>query len=230
MNDDEAQLVVNLLESLDNKSTIDEVVKAFETLVEFAQQVKEFNLEERGAIMSTLDEAVASAEERLAGYNEDEWVKIRKIVSEIKNGKDGKDGRNGRDGRDGVDGKSGVNGKDGIDGVDGQDGQNGTDGVDLFPNTPNEEVDKINEATNQIKKERVQGLADIERLASMNVQSPAPRQMIYRNGVQVGQARNVNFNNSIVSIQDDRATITPIYVSTTAPTNPQVNDLWLDIN
>lgn len=230
MNDDEAQLVVNLLESLDNKSTMDEVVKAFETLVEFAQQVKEFNLEERGAIMSTLDEAVASAEERLAGYNEEEWVKIRKIVSEIKNGKDGKDGRNGRDGRDGMDGKNGVNGKDGIDGVDGNDGQNGTDGVDLFPNTPNEEVDKINEATNQIKKERVQGLADIERLASMNAQPPAPRTMFSRDGMQIGQARNINMINSAVSIVEDRAVITPITVSTTAPSNPFLNQLWLDIS
>jgi len=69
------------------------------------------------------------------------------------NGDKGEQGEKGIDGKDGLDGKDGENGKDGIDGLNGKDGS---------PDTPDEVTNKVNLGKPLIKKERVEGLIDIE--------------------------------------------------------------------
>jgi hypothetical protein len=99
-------------------------------------------------------------------------------VPAVENGKDGADGApgatgaEGRPGRDGANGLPGLDGADGKDGVDGKDGKDGVDGKDGSPDTPEQVVEKVNSATTLIQKDRVEGLADIERIARENNFNP----------------------------------------------------------
>lgn len=78
-------------------------------------------------------------------------------------GDGGKDGKNGIDGRNGKDGLDGKDGKDGKNGIDGKDGKNGS------PDTPDEVTNKINLGKPLIKKERIEGLVDIENNLKHNI-------------------------------------------------------------
>jgi len=81
-------------------------------------------------------------------------------------GKDGERGEKGDKGEKGDTGATGLPGKDGVDGKDGAQGTNGKDGVDGkdgSPDTPDEVVDKVNLATKQIRADKIEGLADLER-------------------------------------------------------------------
>lgn len=81
-------------------------------------------------------------------------------------GRDGGKGEDGEKGKDGVDGVDGKDGKDGKDGNGGKDGKNGKDGKDGSPDTGEQIIEKINsDKSNIIKKEKVEGLSDIEGLA-----------------------------------------------------------------
>lgn len=74
----------------------------------------------------------------------------------------GKDGKNGKDGRDGIDGMNGLDGKDGLNGEDGKDGS---------PDTGEQIIDKINEAEGLIKRERVEGLDELEKDLNIKISS-----------------------------------------------------------
>jgi hypothetical protein len=78
----------------------------------------------------------------------------------------GPQGDAGRDGKDGVNGVDGRNGKDGKDGINGLPGRAGKDGS---PDTGEETVAKINKdkSGTVIKKEHIEGLAEIESLAKV---------------------------------------------------------------
>lgn len=78
-------------------------------------------------------------------------------------GKDGVDGRDGSDGRDGRDGKDGLKGRDGKDGVNGRDGVNGVNGKDGSPDTPEEVVEKVNLSSTKIRRNKVEGLDEMEK-------------------------------------------------------------------
>lgn len=61
-----------------------------------------------------------------------------------------------------IKGEKGDNGKDGNDGAPGKDGKDGS------PDTPDEVTNKVNAGKPLIKQERVEGLADIKRMATAN--------------------------------------------------------------
>jgi hypothetical protein len=213
---DKLSKLQNIIEVLDKDTvTQDEFVEMFGVLIDFVGQIKEGNEQDREELNATVDKALA----KLKDFNTSEWAKIRAKIESIRDGLDGRDGVDGRDGRDGKDGK------------DGKDGEKGESGLDLFPNTPNEEVDKINEATNQINAERVKGLSEV---VSRQIPAlPPTTTHFYKNGTRIGRAKNVNFESTgsaDVTVAGDLATVkvTYITVSDTAPENPNLNDLWVD--
>ena len=61
-----------------------------------------------------------------------------------------------------------IKGERGADGAAGKDGAAGAPGKDGSPDTPDQVTDKVNLGKPLIKKERVEGLADIERMAKAN--------------------------------------------------------------
>ncbi len=84
-------------------------------------------------------------------------------------GQDGLPGSNGTDGKNGKDGLSGINGQDGVDGRNGKDGQNGIDGSS---DTPDQIIEKINTSDEQIDKERIAGLDELEKKIDSTQRQP----------------------------------------------------------
>lgn len=88
----------------------------------------------------------------------------------------GPKGDKGDRGERGADGKTPIAGvdfplpKDGADGAPGRDGVGipGKDGKDGSPDTPDQVVEKVNLSSKQITQDRIEGLADIKRMASFN--------------------------------------------------------------
>lgn len=87
-------------------------------------------------------------------------------------GLDGKDGKDGIDGRDGKNGLNGLDGKDGTDGLDGKDGNDGKDGKDGSPDTPDQVIEKIHTSKKLIKREKIEGLDDIDNKIQMLANRP----------------------------------------------------------
>jgi hypothetical protein len=142
-----------------------------------------------------------------------------------KNGNDGVDGNDskvpgpkGDPGKDGKSGKDGKPGKNGADGARGLDGKNGKDGS---PDTGKQIIEKINtEKGDLIKKEKVEGLADIESMART---AEANSQRGY-GGDFVTEGTNI----SITSLAGVKTIALDIPVQTTAPADPVLNQLWID--
>lgn len=172
-----------------------------------------------------------------------EIPKITEVLDKVRgdDGKDGVEGRqglvgdqgeNGLDGCDGIDGKDGKDGKDGRNGIDGKDGLKGKDGKDasieetarmvletiVIPEETGETiVEKINEGTSIIKKENIEGLADIEKLAKNNAFNPT---------------MGPSFSDLVKKVEGDseNRTTPKLTVSFTEPKNPKLYDLWYDLN
>lgn len=110
----------------------------------------------------------------------------------------------GDKGDKGEQGNPGLDGKDGLNGKDGVNGKDGKDGKD-----------------GKAGKDGV-GVKDSYIAADGSLV------LVLTNGkeVDVGDIMSNANSSSVMS----RQTHYQIHVSTTAPTNPQVNDLWLDIN
>ncbi len=110
-------------------------------------------------------------------------------------GPQGEKGERGFSGKDGKDGKEGRDGRDGVDGRDGQDGEKGDDGS---PDTPDEIIQKINKSHLLISKDRIDGLVDS---LSQMIHSAVgiTTTIFFKNGTQVGRAKNINLTGSAVS-------------------------------
>ncbi len=82
---------------------------------------------------------------------------------------------------------------------------------------PDQIVDKVNRADTKIKKERIEGLADIERMAKANAFDPT---------------MGPSFNDLTRKVDgtSDNQTTPKITVSLNAPTSPKLYDLWVDIS
>lgn len=217
---DKLQKLQKIIEVLDNDTvTQDEFVEMFGVLIDFVGQIKEENEKDRDEIEKIAYKAMDSCMVKMEKKYASEWVKIKDKVNSLK------------DGRDGLQGSQGVQGIQGPKGDKGDKGDKGEDGLDLFPNTPNEEVDKINQATNQIDAERVKGLVELSKRPNQ-IALPPTTNHFYKNGTHIGRAKNINFESTgsaDVNIKGDIATVklTYITVSDTPPTNPQLNDLWI---
>ncbi len=205
MEDQNLQALVTMLENMNAKSSIDEIVSAVEQIIIFVQAIKDSNDVDRQEIQDEANLAMDKALSNLKDLNNEEWVRIKAKVDNLRSGIDGIDGRDGLDGQNGRDGKDGKNGKDGRDGIDGS------------PDTPEQVVDKVNLSSKLIKKEKVEGLLDIERMASAN--GSAFRDGVSKTTYEQGIKYKVNsFTTSNITVSD------------TAPTNPQLYDLWVDIS
>ena len=120
-------------------------------------------------------------------------------------GKDGKDGKNGKDGERGLRGLSGKDGKDGRNGKDGKDGKDGS------PDTPYEIRDKLS------------SLKGSERLDAKHIKNLAKQVgSVTITGVGGGTATSVTEHIADTDIH------VPIYIQDTEPSNPTLNDLWVD--
>lgn len=110
-------------------------------------------------------------------------------------------GDKGDKGDQGIAGKDGKDGKDGKNGIDGKQGKDGKDGND--------------------GKDGV-GVKDSYIAADGSLV------LVLTNGKEV-DVGDIMSNDNVSSVMS-KQTHYQIHVSTVAPVNPQVNDLWLDIN
>lgn len=140
MEDEKIKSLLSIIESLDNKSSLDEVVKSFEIVVEFAKQTREMTEEElknlRSMFVEARDELKTSSSERFESLKARLIAQVTEKLSTVK---DGKDGKNGKDGRDGIDGK---------------------DGKDLQPETAIETANRLNTKQEIIEQKTIKGLVD----------------------------------------------------------------------
>lgn len=121
-----------------------------------------------------LQDAVTKMADPLRGVNQ---IKIKGAKGDKGDqGDAGKDGRDGTDGKDGIDGQvirgldgkdgmDGTNGKNGTNGINGTNGRDGKDGKDGSADTGDQIVEKINTSESLIQKDKIEGLAEIEKLA-----------------------------------------------------------------
>lgn len=122
-------------------------------------------------------------------------------------GDQGEIGIPGMDGLDGIDGKNGKDGRDGKNGLNGKDGEDGLNGKDGSPDTP------------EVVREKLETLKGENRLDAKAIKNlPRAVQQFGGNG------RND------VWVNTDKSKINSITVSVTAPSNPTLNDLWVDIS
>ena len=173
-----------------------------------------------------VEDRVEALEEILPSLATKDEVSLALSEIELQKGDQGEKGEDGIDGLDGEDGETpiknvdyfdGKDGRDGIDGINGLDGKDGVDGLpgkDGSPDTPDQVVDKVNESTKLIKRERVEGMSDIERLAKAN-------NFDFRIGVSKTEVTQIS--NRVATLEHQ------ITVSADAPSNPFLNDLWVDI-
>ena len=118
-------------------------------------------------------------------------------------------------GKDGVDGK---NGKDGINGKDGQDGKNGRDGI------AGPKGDKGD--TGAVGKNGKAGVSVVDAEVAADdhlVLKLSDGKIIDAGELPVGRI----VEQAAVHVAGNAWQIT---VSSTAPSSPQLNDLWLDIS
>ena len=130
------------------------------------------------------------------------------------NGKDGLNGKDGRDGINGIDGKDGARGLRGLAGKDGKDGlngKNGKDGKDGSPDTPYEVRDKL------------ASLRGSERLDAKSIKN-LKREIGSLSVSAIGASGNKTLTDHI----EDSLIHVPIYIQSTEPSSPTLNDLWVD--
>lgn len=179
----------------DDSISTEDFATAFDVVVALFRDSQEWTEEQVDSFRSEFDE--------LKKLNDKQWDKIKTKFATFRNGKDGADGRDGVDGKDG---KDGINGKDGEKGRDGKDGKDGS------PDTGDEIVEKINKGEKKISGDRIDGLADIKRMAQANAV-----------GGGIGVTKT-ELATKITGIGTHKIT-----VSDTAPANPSAYDIWVDI-
>ena len=146
-------------------------------------------------------------------YTPEEIKEIKKEVTPIK-GKDyfdGKDGKNGRDGKNGKDGARGLRGLSGRDGKDGRNGKDGKDGKDGSPDTPYEIRDKLSS---------LKGNERLDAKAIKNLAREIGSVTFTGMGGGTSQTVTEHIADTLIHV--------PIYIQDTAPSNPSLNDLWID--
>lgn len=209
------QAFKQMFEAFDNKNTLEEMGRAFEKVVEFAQRTFDATEEEVKNLRSMFLEAknelksgnldnFNTGKARMLAYCEEEMgkmikshdkmlVKLETKLAKIKEGSDGKDG---------------------IDGKDGADGKNGKDGKDGSPDNPEQVRDKLETLQGKARL-NISAIAGVDELKK----EIGKGQAIIGGGLG-GDAWHNGSGNQFGKIT----------VSATAPNNPAVNDLWVDIS
>lgn len=152
---DQLDKLESLLNLVDTKSTLDDFMVAFEAVLKFVENNHNATQEQLAKIAELSKQEI----QKVKDFNDTKWNKVMSHVSTLKDGEPGKDG---------VDSFiPGPKGDKGDPGEPGKDGEPGTPGLDSAE-TPDELIAKVNTAKTLIKRERVEGLADIERMAKAN--------------------------------------------------------------
>ena len=141
-------------------------------------------------------------------------------------GKDGKDGLNGKDGRDGKNGKDGKDGKPGEKGDRGDRGEMGMVDVATIAYLEDKMVQvesKIPEPVD-VEKIKEQLLPEVVEISKVTAQSNIDL-MGMPNFRKLGVGLQQQIDERIMGVNTKKLT-----VATTAPSNPQLNDLWIDIS
>lgn len=173
---------------------------------------------------------------------------LKKILEQIKGdkGDQGIQGIQGIQGKDGKDGKDGVDGRNGKNGRDGRDGQDGVDGLDgITPDTTLIAQEASKQAIEAVKP-LIPKIQDIEQ------QIPQLGEEI-RNALELLEGDERLDKSAIKGLEESLKKLDIKYtgsgavgaeykytkyhggasnltVSTTAPPNPELNDLWYDIS
>jgi hypothetical protein len=104
-----------------------------------------------------------------------------------------------------------------LKGKDGEPGERGNDGS---PDTPNEVVEKVIQSEKRIPKSKIEGLDDVERVA----------RDAFRDGISATTVKTIEtrlqtqIDTKITGVNTRKLTVSP-----TAPDNPQLYDLWIEI-
>ncbi len=225
--DDKLSKLEKIIEVLDKDTvTQEDFVYAFEQLLTFVQNLKDSNDSHMLEIDAKVDDALDKGLVKLATYYGSEWTKIKEKVDSLRNGNDYV-----------------------LTEADKQEIASlitvpvveriiqKTEVTKEQPiirevsmkDTADEIVSKVNESTKLIDAERVGGFKELETQVRANALPPTTTHFS-RDGVPFGRAKNVNMVGSMVQVIQDQAYITPVVVSLTAPSNPFLNQLWLDIN
>lgn len=140
-------------------------------LLQFEENTALTAFDENERRISDIEEIKDDAQKIVEAINELDQKKANKV--EVENliasiptvkgdrgfkGEKGDPGRDGKDGRDGIDGLS-IKGDKGDRGEIGLTGKNGKDGS---PDTPDQVIEKIHSSKKLIKKEKIEGIDDIE--------------------------------------------------------------------
>lgn len=164
----------NLLKTMDTKSTMEQFLAAFEVALTLLEGIKTSNAEERqqiqGNVETTLNNAVDKAQNRLLKVSQDEWKKVRSKIDQLKDGETPSNERLVSLIKPliplPIPGKTPT-----IEEIKAliPPSEPGPPGS---PDTPDQVTDKVNLGKPLIKKERVEGLEDIERIAKANAFNP----------------------------------------------------------
>lgn len=161
------------------------------------------------SIQGNLSMTRSEIEKATKEQNDRAFKRLQELLSKVKIPKDGKDGKNGLDGIDGKQGKDGSPDSP-VEIVSKLESLEGEDRLDAsaIKNLPKWVVEKG-------KKMLVGGIRFLENLADVSIVVTKKRQDLL-----------IQYNTTNNRWQDGIA----FTVSTTAPTNPQINDCWLDIS
>lgn len=197
---DPEKILESLLEVASTKQTMNEFVKAFELAIEYIQQMKGENATERAAIDGLVANTLETAATRLKTSNTEEWSKIQSRVSQLKNGEDYiLTEQDKRDIAKSIDvpivEKTTIIKEQPVV----------TENIRevAIPETPDQIIDKVNASEKLIQKTRVEGLADIERMATANASMPVTTSFF--NGLR---AKNLNIVGATATQSGDTVNIT----------------------
>lgn len=230
--------ITDFTESLDKLSEFKFSLSALEKIMEGLEQVK-------GA---KGDPGHTPTDEELLAL-------IKPLIPEVKDGKDGEDGKTPTESellalirplvdgleervtptdtrlkklikplipevRDGEDGYTPIKGKDYFDGKDGKDGS---------PDTAKQIVNKLESLNQHLSYSKLKGTPDLEELAMRIKRASKTVSLNELDDVEAGDKRQdllLQYNTTNKRWQDGIA----ITVSNTAPTDPKVNDIWIEIS
>lgn len=195
-----------ILDMLDTKLNLEEIQQVLGLILDHINAERTATSEELDALRTLVPATV----KELKDFNNEKWGKIMEQVRTLHDGRDGIDGLNGKDADEQAiiqiilsHIKQPENGKDGLPGKDGS------------PDTPDEVVQRVNESSLLIAKERVEGLVDYIRMAAINAAGAMPITTSFFNGLR---AKNLNIvaGSNITLTQKQQGDAVNVTVSSTA--------------
>lgn len=190
-----------------NKKAVDSLnAETKKQLQEAVDYITDKNGKILKAISSDLTKSKAEIEKATKAQNDRAFKRLQEVIAAIRMPKDGKDGKNGLDGKDGKDGSP-----DSAEQV--------RDKLETLKDEERLDASAIKNLPRWIERKGkelvVGGIRFLEQLADVSIIHTKKRQDLL-----------VQYNTTNNRWQDGIA----ITVSTTPPSNPQINDLWVDIS